>query len=96
MSLYGNYTRITGDTNEHLISAVPVRLHAVVPEATTTGTVTLRDAVATGGSVTMHIAAIGLTQAGKQFGSGVRTIAGLTVQLSAGTDAVTICWSPVL
>jgi hypothetical protein len=93
---YCNYTRITGDTNEHLISAIPVRVHAIVPEFTTTGTVTVRDDSATGGSATMHVCAIGLTQAGKQFGGdGVRSQKGLTVQLSVNTDAVMVCWSPL-
>jgi hypothetical protein len=92
-----NQTRVTGAT-EVLLSATPARIIAIIPEATTTGTVAIRDAAAIGGGSTpMHNCAIGLLQAGKQFAEwGVRLGNGLTVQLSVGGDAVTVVWGPLL
>jgi hypothetical protein len=102
-----NITRITGDTLEHIIGAAVsegdaggastgrIILYAIIPELTTTGTVTLRDAAATGGSNVIHVAAIGLTQAGKLFYAGAQFVNGLTVQLSVGTDAISVIWEAV-
>lgn len=89
------YTRIA-DTNEHLLEA-PAILIGIYPENTTAGTVTVRDDTATGGSNVAHTAAIGLTQAGKNFGTnGIRMTHGLTVQLSSASDAVMVVWRPLL
>lgn len=82
----GYGVRTAGDTAEHVISAKPCVVYGVYPELTTTGTITFRNAAATGGSAVLHVAAIGLTQAGKSFGPGVVFDTGLTVQLSVATD----------
>ena len=88
-----NGTRTTGDTNEHVIAAFPVRVFGIRPELTTTGTITLRDAATTGGSNVKHVCAIGLTQAGKSL-DGVLFATGLTVQLSVASDLSLITWLP--
>lgn len=89
-----NMTRTAANTNEQVIFAGRCVLHALLPEATTTGTITLRDSATAAGSTALHIAAIGLTQAGKDFKSTIFN-SGLTVQLSAGaTDRVAVLWSP--
>lgn len=85
-------TRLTAVTTEVLIHAGPCVLYGILPELTTTGTITVRDgALADGSGTTMSVSAIGLTQAGKYFG-GVRFNKGLTVQLSVATDLSTIVW----
>jgi hypothetical protein len=90
-----NITRITNTTDETVVSADRCRLIAIVPEATTLGTVTIRDAATAGGSNVKHICAIGLTQVGKSFSQrGVRFASGLTVQLSDNTDDVAVIWAP--
>ena len=89
-----NQTRVTGVT-EVLIGAGRVALIELLPENTTTGTITLRDAAAIGSGVTaFHTCAVGVTQLGKPFSDGIKLMAGLTVQLSAGGDAVTVIWAP--
>ena len=90
-----NQTRVTGAT-EVLVFAGRCALIGIFPEATTTGTVTVRDAAAIGsGATPEHTAAIGLTQSGKLFSDfGVRQNAGITVTLSVGGDAVTVVWAP--
>lgn len=91
-----NLSRTAGDTSEHVICAVPCVLYGIYPELTTTGTITVRDAAATGGSNVVHVCAIALLQAGKKFGpKGVRMAAGLTVQLSAATDLSAIVWEAI-
>lgn len=88
-----NQTRITGTAEQAVLAGRGV-LFGIVPEATTTGTVTLRDNTALGGAA-FHTCAVGLTQQGKFFSeNGVRFNNGLTVQLSVGTDAVTVIWAP--
>jgi hypothetical protein len=88
-----NQTRITGTGEQQVFTGRGV-LVALIPEATTTGTITCRDGQA-GTATAFHTAATGLTQSGKQFGQhGVLVPDGLTVQLSAGTDAVTVVWEP--
>lgn len=78
--------RTPGDTNENVVCDGPCLLHGIRPELTTTGTITLRNAKAAGGGSTpVHVAAIGLTQAGKDFDGAVLTN-GLTVTLSVGSD----------
>lgn len=86
-------TRTTGDTNENVIHAGRCVLYGVYPELTTTGTITLRNAAAAGAGApaVKHVAAIGLTQQGKQF-DGVLFENGLTVQLSVATDLSLIVW----
>lgn len=81
--------RTIADTNENIVSAFAGWLIAIYPDLTTTGTITLRNQkTASGGTpVFTSVCAIGLTQAGKNFGpSGIFCSAGLTIQLSAGTD----------
>lgn len=97
-SLFKNGSRTPGDTNENVIYAGRCKVLGVYPELTTTGTITLRNqATAAGGSGTIkHVCAIGLLQAGKTLGpDGVLFDAGLTVQLSVGTDLSLIVWEPV-
>lgn len=83
------YYRTPADTAEHVICNGPCWLYAVLPDLTTTGTITLRDAAATGvgASAVIQLCAIGLTQQGKQYGAyGVLLPTGLTIQLSVATD----------
>lgn len=91
-----NITRISNDTDETVISTERCRLIALIPEnATTAGTITVRDAAEIGGSNIKHICAIGLTQVGKSFSQrGVKMSNGLTVQLSDNTDDVAVIWAP--
>lgn len=87
-------TRTTGDTAEHVIFTGAGVLFSITPELTTTGTITIRDAAATGGSNVVHVCAIGLTQAGKVFGPrGMAFQAGCTVQLSAAGDLSWLSWT---
>ena len=91
-------SRTAGDTNEHVICDGPCVVYGVYPELTTTGTITLRDAAATGGGAgaVKHVCAIGLTQAGKTFGmKGAFFASGLTAQLSVATDLSLIVWQKV-
>lgn len=83
--------RTAGDTDEHVIHAGRCRVHAIRPELTTTGTITLRNAATIGGSNVLAECAIGLTQAGKDM-HGVLFDTGLTVELSVGTDLSAIIW----
>lgn len=90
-----NGTRLANSTGEQLIFAGRVLLYAILPEVTTTGTITVRDgAVADASGAIDHIAAIGLTQAGKDF-KGYLLEKGLTVQLSVGTDQCLVVWEPL-
>lgn len=86
-----NLSRTAGDTAEHVICAGRCILYGIYPELTITGTITLRDANATGGGNVVHVCAIGLTQQGKQF-DGAQFLNGLTVQLSVATDLSAIIW----
>lgn len=86
-----SYHRTAGDTSEHVVCAKRCRLLAVIPDLTTTGTVTLRNAATTGGSNVVSVSAIGLLQQGKHF-DGATLDSGLTVQLSVGTDLCTIVY----
>ena len=96
MKAVANGTRTTGDTAEHVIYAGRCVLFGIYPELSTTGTITVRDAAATGGSNVKHVCAIGLLQAGKTFGrKGVEFQFGLSVQLSAATDLSMIVWEPM-
>ena len=70
---------------EQLIIDAPCRLHAILPEQTTAGTITVRDAIATGGSNVKMVCAIGMTQQGKEFHGAVFE-AGLTLQQSSAGD----------
>lgn len=64
-----NNTRLTGPLTETLVSSVKSCLCAIIPDATTVGLITVRDAAAIGGgSTAVSTSAIGLTQQGKQFG----------------------------
>lgn len=92
-----NLTRHTGVTTETVLDNTPCIVFALLPNTTTTGTITLRDGnVADASGAIKHVAATGLTPAGVQFGSaGVRFNTGLTIQLSAGTDVVGVVWAPI-
>ena len=92
-----NTTRLTGTTAETVVNPGRCAILAIVPDSTTTGTVTVRDSATAVGSAPDSVSAIGLTQQGKQFGPyGVICDAGLTVQLSAAGDAVMVIWVPIL
>lgn len=83
-------TRTVGDTVDNVIHSGRCVLYGVYPELTTTGTITFRNGAAAGGTI-KHVAAIGLTQVGKQF-DGVLFDKGLTVQLSVASDLSMIVW----
>lgn len=89
-------TRTANSTAEQLIKAGPCILYGIYPELTTTGTITIRDGGVADASGTIdHVAAIGLTQAGKSFGTfGVYMEKGITVQQSVGTDQMAVVWEP--
>ena len=90
-----NSYRHTGTASETVISTVPSFLLAIIPDATATGTVTMRSAATASGSTAMSISAIGLTQQGKQFGPfGVVYGAGITIQNSVAGDACVVVWMP--
>ena len=92
-----NISRTAADTNEHVIASGKAILYGIYPELTTTGTITVRDASATGGSNIKHVCAIALLQAGKTFGpKGVLFPSGITVQLSVNTDLSAIVWEPAV
>lgn len=84
-------TRTPGDTVENIVHVGPCVLYGILPELTTTGTITIRDSATAAAVAAKHICAIGLTQIGKDFG-GVRFNAGLTVQLSVASDLSLIVW----
>lgn len=84
-------TRTPASTAEQVIHAGPCVLYGILPELTTTGTITVRDSATAAAAGTVHVCAIGLTQAGKDFG-GIRFNAGLTIQLSVATDLSMIVW----
>lgn len=83
----------TNDTAELVVYAGRCRLVAIVPELTTTGTLTFRQG-ATGGSDVKHVCAIGLTQQGKEV-EGAVFPGGITLQRSVGTDIVGVVVEPV-
>lgn len=90
-----NYTRLTGTTAETMIATGRVVLLAIIPDATTTGTVTLRDTASVAAVAAFSVAAIGLPVAGKQYGPyGVVCGNGLSVQNSVSGDAVIVVWAP--
>ena len=91
-----NGTRVTGSTSETLIYSGRCILLALLPNNTTTGTITVRDGGAADGTgATKHVAAIGITQNDLQFGPyGIVMGSGLTVQNSVAGDAVTVVWMP--
>lgn len=79
--------KTTGVTTEQVISTRPCWIYGITPELTTTGTITLRNQATAAGGASMHVCAIGLTQAGKAFGAwGLYFDTGLTIQLSVNTD----------
>jgi hypothetical protein len=90
-----NITRLTGTTSETVINAGRTVLLAILPDATTTGTVTLRNSASAVGAAAVSVAAIGLLPPGKQYGpAGVVFGDGLTVQNSVTGDAVLVVWIP--
>lgn len=85
-----------GDTAEHIISARAGWLYGVWPNLTTTGTITFRNAATAAGGTAFIVCAIGLTQAGKNFGPlGVFFDTGITVQLSVASDLSMIVYEPL-
>lgn len=91
-----NSTLVSGVTTEQLIFSGKAVLLAILPNNTTTGTITLRDgALANGTGTTKHVAAAGATQNDIQFGPyGVIYGSGITVQNSVAGDGVTVVWMP--
>lgn len=88
-------TRLAAVTTEQLIRAGRGVLWAVLPELTTTGTITIRDgALADGSGTIIAVCAAGLSQAGKTFW-GCQFLKGLTVQISVGTDQSLIVWEAI-
>lgn len=83
---------LAATTNEQVVYAGRCRLWRAVPNLTWTGTLTLRQGAA-GGSDVFSVSAIGLTQAGKDFG-GIVLPAGFTAQLSVATDLGLIIYEP--
>jgi hypothetical protein len=83
--------RSANSTAEQVAIAGRVRLYAIRPELTTTGTLTLRDSATAAASPAVHVAAAGLTQAGKGF-QGVVFNNGITIQQSVGTDLTTVIY----
>lgn len=91
----GQGFRTPASTAEQLVHAGPCIVYGISPDLTTTGTITIRDGAAADASgAVLSVSAIGLTQAGKQFGQakGVLCQKGLTVQLSVATDLSLISW----
>lgn len=86
-----NITRTASSAAEQVICTVRAKLLLVIPEATTTGTLTLRNGAA--GDI-KHIAAIGLGQAGKMFGEAVFD-KGITIQQSVAGDICAVIWEPL-
>ena len=86
-----NLTRVIGNA-ETLISAVPCRFGGFVFNTTSAGTVSLRDASATGGGSTPKIIADATRDV---FTLGDRFPTGLTVQGSAAGTDVTVRWRPI-
>lgn len=82
-------TQVTGAA-EVLIASTNARLVKIVPQGTAAGTVTVREASATGsGKPARWIAPSG----GSDFGdTGVAFAGGLTVQLSNGADTFGVVW----
>lgn len=86
-----NLTLVTGAT-EVLINAGSSRIVKIIPQNSTTGTVTVREASAIGGGSTARWTA---PSAGTDFGPyGVAMGSGLTVQLSVAGDQFGIVWGP--
>lgn len=83
--------RTAAVTTEQVVIAHRVRLLAVIPELTTTGTLTLRDSATATATAAVSLTAIGLTQIGKEFYGMVFTN-GLTIQQSVGTDQCTVVY----
>lgn len=73
---------------EQVISAVRSKLLLVIPEADTTGTITLRNGQ--GGNI-VHVAAIGVPQTGKVFGEALFD-KGISIQFSAAADRAAVVW----
>lgn len=85
---------VTGAT-EVLLASNNARLVAIIPQGTTTGTVTVREAAAIGGGSTARWTNAAATKT--DFGAfGVNFAGGLTVQLSVGGDVWGIVYGPRL
>lgn len=88
-------TRTAAVGTEQLIRAGRGVLWAVLPELTTTGTITIRDgALADGSGTIIAVCAAGLTQAGKLF-LGAQFLKGLTIQSSA-SEQCAIIWEAIV
>lgn len=89
-----NLTLVTG-TTEVSITTANAKLIKLIPQGTTTGTVTVREASAIGGGSAARWTNAAATTT--DFGyDGVSFAGGLTVQLSVGTDVWGIVWGPRL
>lgn len=87
--------RTTAVTTEVLVHAGRCLLHGIRPEvASTAGTITIRDAVAIGGSNVVRVCPIATLQAGINM-DGALLANGLTVQLSNAADLTSLIWEAV-
>lgn len=88
----GNGYRTAPVNAEQLVHIGRCRVLGIYPEAQSTGTITLRDAVIAGSAI-RHQCAAALLVAGKSFGiEGLEFANGLTVQNSLEADRVLITW----
>jgi len=88
-----NLTLVTGAT-EVLIASSNARLLKIIPQGSTAGTVTIREASAIGGGSTAKFTS---PATGVDFGMlGIAFGGGLTVQLGTGADVFGIVWGPRL
>lgn len=92
---YRTSARTANATSEQVLCTGPCFVWGVRPELTTTGTLTLRNDNAANGAAgaILHVAAIGLPQAGKDLDGALFT-KGLTIQQSVGTDQCHVTWEP--
>lgn len=82
--------RTANAATEQLVTTGRVRLIGILPELTTTGTITIRDgSVADASGTIIHVCAIGLLQSGKPF-YGLIFNKGITVTQSVGTDQMLV------
>lgn len=91
-----NKTRSAAATTDQIIFAGRCILYSMHPElASNTGTVTVADSTTVTGTNDIHVAAIGLLAAGKEFGPrGIRMDFGIVIKQSVTTDRMLIVWEP--
>lgn len=102
-----NYTRISGVSTEQLITPPPnlamfgalkhpCVFGGIIPEATTVGTIIVKDtpSVGSGEAVLEHTFAIGLAQTGVLVPGGIKMTQGLSVTPSSASDSFLVLWYP--